>query len=356
MMQATTPSPAAPALGGRDHLYSLLIGQVVAQALSVAARLGLADLLAAGPRSIEALAQSTGTDPGALLRLVRSLAGVGVVREVAPCRFALTDLGDCLRDDRPDSARPPALLFGEVYRRGIDGLLESVRSGEASFHLAAGQPFFDYLSANPEIGALFDRNMATRHRARAAAIIDAYDFSGIARLVDVGGGTGGTVRAVMTAYPTARGVVFDLPAVVERATATTDPDDDVRPEFTGGSFFDALPAGADRYLLSSILHDWNDERAGAILATVRRAIAPEGRVLIVEAILPPGDAPSPARWLDLLMLVLNGGKERTEAHFRQLLAAAGFAVTRIIPTSIGDSIIEARPIDVATDRARPGSI
>ncbi len=328
----------------RQALTRLLMGQVVAQAIAVAADLAVADLLVDGPRGGKDLAAATGTDPLALARLLRALAGVGVFAEVEPGRFGLTPPADCLREDRPDSGRPAAILYGEEYRRALDGLLWSVRTGAPAFDQIHGLPFFAYLGQRPEVGARFDRNMAGRHGARNAAVAAAYDFSSIARLVEVGGGEGQLLRAVLGAYAGPRGVLFDLPAVIERARRQAGPVGGDRLDFDAGDMFEGVTAGADGYLLASVLHDWDDERALAILRNVRRAIAPGGRLLLVEEVLPGGTEPSPARLLDLLMLVLPGGRERTIDEFRGLLAGAGFALTGVVPTGAGASVIEARPI------------
>jgi hypothetical protein len=304
-MTNAPPDRSDPPESPRAVLGRLLMGQVITQALHAAARLGIADLLADGPRPVEDLATATGADPGALGRLLRALAGIGAFAEPEPGRFALTPLGEALRDDRPDSARPAAIIYGEEYRRALDGLLDSVRSGEPAFERVTGRSFFDHLAQHPEVGARFDRNMSGRHAARNAAVAAAYDFSGIARLVDVGGGEGALLRAVLAAHPGPRGILADRPEVLERARLGAADD---RLEFVAVDFFQAVPAGADGYILASILHDWDDERAVAILRVVRRAIAPGGRLLLVEEVLPPGDEPSPARWLDLMMLVLTGGR------------------------------------------------
>ena len=328
----------------RAELTRLLMAQVVSQAIYVAAKLGIADLLAAGPRPVDDLAAATQTHAGSLARVLRALAGVGIFAEVRPGCYGLTPLADCLRDDRPDSARPSAILYGEEYRWAIDDLLWSVRTGESAFEQAQEIPFFAYLERHPEVGARFDRNMSGRFAARNGAVAAAYDFAPIATLVDLGGGEGGLLRAILTAHPAPRGVLFDRPPVIERVRdCPADPSLNGRLELAGGDFFEVVPPGADGYLLAAILHDWNDARATAILRTVRRAIAPGGRLLLVEEVLPPGNVPSPGKFLDLMMLVLVGGKERTAEEFRALLAGAGFALTGIVPTAAGPSVIEAVP-------------
>lgn len=328
----------------RATLTRMLMGQAVARALYVAARLGIADLLAGGPRPVDELAEAVGADAGALARLLRALAGSGVFAEVAPGRFGLTPLGDCLREDRPDSARPAAILYGEEYSWALDGLLKSVRTGAPAFEHVGGASFFAYLEQYPEVGARFDRNMSSRNAARNAAVSTTYDFEGITTLVDVGGGEGALLQAVLAEFPALQGILFDLPPVIERARRSSDQALHGRLELVAGDAFVSVPTGADAYLLAWVLHDWDDERALAILRGVRRVIPRGGRLLVVEEVLPPGDVPSPTRLLDLLMLTLVGGKERTEEEFRELLAAAGFALSRIIPTTVGVSVIEARPI------------
>lgn len=342
---SATPPTEPP----RTTLTRLLMGQVASQALYVAAKLGVADLLAGGPRPVDELAEAVGADAGALARLLRALAGFGIFAEVTPGSFGLTSLGDCLRDDRPDSARPAAILYGEEYRWGIDELMRSVRTGAPAFEHVGGAPFFAYLEHHSDVAARFDRNMSGRHEARNAAVVAAYDdFEVIATLVDVGGGEGALLLSILAAHPALRGVLFDLPPVIERVRRhAPDPALDGRLELAEGDAFAAVPAGADGYVLATVLHDWDDERALAILRAVRRAILPNGRLLLVEEVLPPGDAPSPARLLDLLMLALIGGQERTEEEFRTLLAAAGFTLARIVPTAVGTCVLEARPSNQA---------
>ncbi len=269
-MTTTGGSTIPPAEPPRATLTRLLMEQVAAQALYVAARLGVADLLTEGSRPVDELAGALRVDAGALARLLRALAGFEVFAEVAPGRFGLTPLGDCLRDDRPDSARPAAILYGEEYRWALDELMRSVRTGAPAFEHIGGAPFFEYLEQHPEVGLRFDRNMSGRHAARNAAVVAAYDFGTIATLVDVGGGEGALLRTVLTAYPALRGVLFDLPPVIERARQQApDPALDGRLELAAGDAFVAVPAGADGYLLAGVLHDWDDERALAILRAAR---------------------------------------------------------------------------------------
>ena len=343
-MTSRLEGAATPAEPPRRTLTRLLFGQVVAQAIYAAAKLAIADLLADGPRPVAELAAAAGADTDALARLLRALASIEIFAEVAPGRFGLTPIADCLRDDRPDSGRPSAILYGEEYRRALDGLLDSVRTGEPAFDRVHGVPFFAYLAQHPEVGARFDRNMTGHFAVRNAAVVAAYDFSSIATLVDIGGGEGGLLRAVLAAHPPMRGILFDVPEVIARARQRPiDQDVGARLSLVAGDFFVEVPAGADGYVLASILHDWNDERAVALLRTIRRAIAPGGRLLVVEEVLPPGNEPSLGKFLDLMMLVLLAGRERTAEEFRTLLATAGFELTRIIPTTAGSSMIEAVP-------------
>jgi len=321
----------APAVLGK-----LLGGYLLGQAVMVAAELGIADHLAAGSVPVAALAPAVGADPDALYRLLRALAGEGVFTEAAPRAFALTPLAEPLRTDHPRSVRARARLFRQEWVwRPWGHLLEAVREGGVAFERVYGVPFFAYLGAHPDAAAVFDAAMTggTGSRAGLAA---AYDFAPLGTVVDVGGGQGGLLAAVLRAHPHLRGVLFDQPQVVAgaapvlRAAGVAD-----RCEVVGGDFFAAVPAGGDAYLLSQILHDWDDARATALLRVLHQAARPGARVVAVERVLPPGDAPHPAKLGDLNMLVLAGGRERTEAEFGALFAGASFELTRIVPLPEG---------------------
>jgi hypothetical protein len=239
--------------------------------------------------------------------------------------------------------RDLVLLFGdETSWRAWEALPHTVRTGQAGFEHAYGETFFDYLSRRPDAAAMFDRAMASASSAVNGAVVEAYDFSRFATLIDVAGGVGSTLCAILEANPTLRGIVFDLPHVADRARAYIATRTlSARCTFEAGSFFEALPAGADLYFMKHILHDWGDEECLRILRNCRAAMRPGARLLVCERIVPPGNEPAPAKLIDLHMLATNhGGKERTEREYRDLLAATGFACERIIATRSAWSLVE----------------
>jgi SAM-dependent methyltransferase len=335
----------SPSPDPRSRLVRLLDGFLVTQLLRVAAELGVADVLAAGPRTGPEVAEAVGADPAALTRVLRGLASEEVLAEDDEGRFTLTRLGAALRDGVPGSWRSVVLLRGDLAYRAADGLLSAVRDGGSAFERVFGARFFDFLAADPPTEATFNAAMAGRSAREAADVVAAYDFGGLGTVVDVGGGSGVLLSAILRAAPGVEGVLVDRLAAVAAARDRFAADGlDGRVRCVSGDFFDAVPAGADAYLLSRILHDWGDADAARILAACRRAAGKGARLLVVEALLPERarDAPEVIR-MDLLMLVLVGAAERTAAQYRALLAGAGFSVTRIVPTPSpsGVSVIEA---------------
>jgi hypothetical protein len=315
------------------------------QAIYVAAKLGLAELLARGPRSPEDLATTTGTHAPSLYRLLRALAGLGIFAEEPDGRFALTPMASCLQDG-PESLRSLAIMRGEWQYAAWGQLLHSIRTGQTAFDTLHGMPLFEWLAQKPEAGRIFDAAMTGVHGRETAAMLDAYDFSGIRTLADIGGGNGSVIRAVLERYPEMTGILFDLPGVGERARAELATAGlTARCRIETGSFFDGVPAGADTYLLRHIIHDWDDERSVAILRVCRRAMGPASRLLVVEGVVPTGNEPSVSKRYDLSMMVMVGGKERTEVEYRTLFAAGGFRLTRIVPTRTWVAIIEGEPGD-----------
>jgi hypothetical protein len=312
------------------------------QMLYVAAKLGLADHLRHGTRTPEQLAQAVAADAQALRRLLRALASMGIFAEEADGSFALTPLAEHLRSDAPQSLRGVALLYGEEWLwRAYGQMLYSVLTGRPAFEHAHGQPLFDYLSDHPAAAAQFDEAMSGYSAQEAAAILAAYDFSPASRVVDVGGGQGGLLSAILRAHPHLSGVVFDRPTVVpgaRRRLAETGVG--ARSECVAGDFFAALPDGGDLYMLKSVLHDWGDEDAVRILRTCRRAMGERARLLVIERVVPEGNAPAEAKLFDINMLVVLGGKERTEGEYRSLFEAGGFRLTQIIATQSPLSLIE----------------
>jgi hypothetical protein len=337
----------APDQDARRALLRLVSGYRVSQVICVAAKLGIADLLRDGPRGSEELARATAAHAPSLYRVLRALAGIGVLEELDGRRFALAPLGVHLRSDVPGSVRSLATLFGQdPHWRAWGSLLHSVQTGERAFDRVYGQGLFEYLGQHPEAAALFNDTMIALTAEVAPAVAAAYDFSGVGTLVDVGGGRGHALVPILRANPTLRAVLFDLPHVVESARVLlADAGVGDRCDFVGGSFFESVPSGGDAYLLKHVIHDWDDERSLAILATCRRAMAASGRLLLVERDLPTDNRQAlPALLSDLSMMLQLGGGERTVEEYRSLLTAAGFVVTRVIPTPHGESVIEAVPV------------
>jgi hypothetical protein len=319
----------------------MITGCLVSQAICTAARLGVADRLAAGPRPVEELARECGADADALYRLLRALAAEGVFDEVEPRRFGLTAKGELMRSDVPGTQRPFAIMVGEFMYRALDEFPHSVRTGGAAFDKVFGKPIFEYLAEQPERGRVFDAAMGSIHGGETQPMIEAFDFSGVGTIVDVGGGNASTLLAVLRAAPRARGIVFDLPGVIDRTTRIIDEAGMAdRCAVEGGDFFARVPSGGDAYLLRHIIHDWDDDRSVAILSRCREAVAPGGRVLVVESVLPEGNVPHPGKWLDLIMLAIPGGRERTASEYERLFTRAGLTLARIVPTASPVSVIE----------------
>lgn len=326
-------------------LLRLVNGYQVTQALHVAATLGIADRLGDGPQSCEDLAVAAGADAPALYRLLRALAAVGVFREEPGRRFALTPLGAGLRADAPQPVGPWAVQVGQPYFWQTWGhLLHSVRTGENAFHALHGTGVWEYRARHPEAGVLFDAAMTALSRRVAGAVAGAYDFGPRRCVVDVGGGRGALLAAILTRHPHLRGVLFDQPLVIAGAGAVLQAAGVAeRCDVVGGDFFAAVPEGGDTYVLKSVLHDWEDEPATAILRACRRAIAPDGRLLLVERVLEPPNEGAPAKLSDLNMLVAPGGRERTEEEYAALLAGAGFRLTAVLPAGGVVQLIEGVP-------------
>jgi SAM-dependent methyltransferase len=328
---------------GLRTLRRLIAGWWVSKAVYVAAKLGIADLLAEGPRPVDELARATETHERSLYRVLRALASLGVFAETET-GFELTPMSDHLRSDSPRSVRGLAVLHGEPWHwRAWEDALRSVRTGAPAFDTAHGQDFFGYLREHADAAAVFDEAMSGISRSQHAAIVDAYDFSGVGHLVDVGGGHGTLLALILTAYPELTGTLFDLPEVVAGARRTVERAGVAdRCEVRGGDFFESVPSG-DAYLLAHVVHDWHDPQAGQILANCRRSIAPDGRIVLAEIVIPPGNEFSHGKLLDLEMLVCFTGRERTEAEYARLLDSSGFRLTRVVPTAAEDSAIEAVP-------------
>ena len=326
-------------------LLQMMTGYWVSQALHVAAKLGIADLLADGPVDCEDLAAATDTHAPSLQRVLRALASVGVFTEVSPGSFALTPLAELLRTETPGSMRALAIMYAEEQYRAWGELLHSVRTGEMAFDHQFGMGYFEYLAQHPEADRVFNEAMTGWTHQLVGAVVDTYDFSPFKTIVDVGGGYGALLAAILRSNPGTRGVLFEQPHVVasaeEQLVAAGVAD---RCTFVSGDFFAAVPTGGDAYVLSQILHDWDDERCVVILGQCRRAMPDHGKLLVVELVLPEGDEPFLGKWLDLHMLVLLGSRERTAAEYDTLFRAAGFKLARVVPTPPGPSVVEAVPV------------
>jgi len=322
------------------QLAEMLTAYWQSQALYAAARFNLADRLAEGPKTAEQLAPECGAHADSLYRLMRALTSLGVLEEDASGRFTLTDFGQPLRTGGPGSMHALALMTGDEHFRAWGELTHSIETGQPAFDKVIGQPIFDYLAENPDKAAVFDAAMSDIHGHETAAVLGAYDFSGIERLADLGGGNGSNLKAILEQYPEMEGVLFDLPHVVSRAQdAWGETEPGRRCEFVAGSFFETVPP-AEAYFLRHIIHDWDDERCQGILRLCAAALPPGGKVLVVEMVVPPPGEPSPVKLFDLVMLVIPGGRERTAEEFRQLYDRTEFDLARIVPTPGGVSVIE----------------
>jgi hypothetical protein len=327
------------------QLIQMAAASWVSATVYAAARLGIADHLAGGPKSAVELAAVTRTHAPSLHRLMRTLAGLGILTEREGQRFALTPLGEALRTGAAGSARATVMAFcGRAFWHSWEEMPYSLQTGSTGFEKANGLPLFDYLAQHPDEASYFSEAMVGFHGAEPPAVAAAYDFSGIKTIVDVGGATGNMLAAILSRHTGLRGVLFDRPHVVREAPALLGARGvEQRVTIEAGNFFETVPAGGDAYVLSHIIHDWNEEQCLTILGHCRRAIKPDGRVLIVETVLPTGDTPHQGKVQDMVMLVVPGGQERTEAEYSALLDKAGFRLTRVGPTESVVSIVEAFP-------------
>jgi len=324
------------------RLYNILIGSMKTQAIHVAAELGLADFLAAGQRDIAAIAQATHTHPPALFRLMRALCSLGLFSE-RDGNYSVTPLGEALRSDVPGSLRPFALLLGgDAWWRAWGALGQSVRTGQGAFDATHGRGYFEYLAGDPGERQRFHEFLASIAGMNAAAIVQAYSFAACRRIVDVGGGEGNLLARILDEVGTASGVLLDLPGIVPDPGSLA-AEVRGRLQIVAGDFFLEVPAGGDCYILQQVLHDWSDEKALEILARCRDAMPAGARLLIIDAVIEAGNQPSFNKFTDLHMMVLsNGGRERTLPELQELLARAGFSFDRVIPTPTAFSIIESR--------------
>jgi len=327
------------------QMYQLIWpGAMAAQTVYVAAKIGLADIITKGPKTAEELARETNTHPPTLRRFLRALNSLGIFSEDATGRFHHTPLSETLRSNVPDSVRAWAIMLGAPFIwKSWGELHETVITGRPAFERIFGLNLFDHLAKHPDDGAIFDAAMSSQSSG-LSDILSAYEFSKFDRIVDVGGGQGELLHGILAANPALRGILYDLPSVVTGATALRAGTIGPRCEIRAGNFFDSVPEGADAYVLKQIIHSWNDEDAIRILRNCRRAIRPDGTLIIIGDVLKTSDKPdSNVGLMDLMMLVLSPGRERTESEYATLLREAGFSLARVISRVTG-SIIEAHPV------------
>ncbi|MDA4104964.1 methyltransferase [Mycolicibacterium monacense] len=331
---------------GNIALLELATGAWTTAALYTAAKLGIADQLAAGPKHSNDVADRVGADHDGVHRLMRALASCGVLTQHADGSFTLTRVGDALRSDAEGSLRDMVLFIGHPIRWADWGNLEhSVRTGKTAFAELHGRPFFEYLETDPEFAAVFNNAMTASSGVTDEVALGAYDFSGFKLVVDVGGGHGSVLSTILRSAPQARGVLYDLPEVVADAGPTFEAAGVAdRASATGGSFMDSVPDGGDLYVMKNIIHDWSDDDAATILRNIRTAMAPGGKLLLIEMVLPERANAFIGLLLDLEMLVAAGGRERTRGEYANLLSRTGFRLTHVTGTVTPLSILEAEPV------------
>ncbi len=334
--QRLVPAPAA--------MMEMIVATWTSQAITVAAQLGVADALANGPLPIDELAARVGADADALRRLLRALIGKGIFRHRRDGRYELNSLAFTLRSDAPVSMTWAAQFYGSREQRERWTLLvDSVRTGNAVVPALRGKESFDYFAEQPELAELFNQTMTSISELTDASVVAGYDFSAYPTIVDVGGGHGPLLAAILAAAPASRGVLYDLPRVVASAPSLLRKHNVAdRVRIAEGSFFDSVPGGGDAYVLKNIMHDWPDEKAVRILRNVRAAAGRRATVLLVELVIPNHERDFPGKWADLEMLLNLASRERTAAEYRELLSQAGFRMTRVVQTASPLSVVEAR--------------
>jgi hypothetical protein len=327
-------------------MIELILGTWVSQAIQAAAQLHIADELAAGPLPLDTLARRVDADPDALHRLLRALISRGIFRQNRHGRYALNPLADTLRSDAPVSMAAAAGFYGSrQHREHWSMLVDSIRTGQPSIPRLRGKEFFDYLDDEPELARLFNGAMTSISELAIESVVEAYRFDGNSTIVDVGGGHGRLLAAILNAAPRACGVLYDLPQVVAGAPAVLERSGVAgRVRVDGGSFFEKVPSDGDLYVLKHIIHDWPDEQALEVLRNVRAAAGPDARILLVETVIPEHDRDFVGKWADLEMLLGGGGRERDADGYRDLLARSGFELTRIVPTASPFSLVEAKVV------------
>lgn len=345
MATTLSESSAIPAINPAQQLDQLTTAYQISACLYAAASLNLADRLASGPRGIEELASETKCNSDRLYRVLRALVSVGVFSELQPRTFALSPTAELLRSDVPNSHRGFVLFTASPFVMNVNShFLHSVQTGQPAVEHLHGKRAFECFSSMPEVAFAFHEAMTSISSFLAPAVLDAYSFDGIGTLMDVAGGHGYFICQLLERYPQIKGILLDLPSVMEGAKcAICERRMDHRCEPVAGNFFEDIPSGADAYFMQHILHDWDDEQCLKILANVKRALAgrKHGRLVVVDAVLPETSEPHPGKFLDLMMMVFPGGRERTEKEWHTLFRAAGFEIIKVVSTRAPESVIEA---------------
>lgn len=328
-----------------DALVQLLFSNWLVRLVYAAAELGIADLLKDGPKSIEDLAQGSNSNPQALYRVMRGLAAYGIFAEKADKHFELTSLAEYLRADHPRSLRSPAIFTGFVGYRSWGDIVYSVQTGKIGFDHLFGQEVFRYLSdpSNAQMAGHFNNTMIGLWSLVASSVATTYDFAQFNKIIDIGGNHGLLLASILHTYPSTQAILFDLPPVIERSQPHfAQMGFGERCQLVGGNFFESVPSG-DAYLLSNVIHDWDDEKSIAILSNCRKAINPGGKILLIEQVIESDNKPFLGKLMDIEMLVITGGRERSASEYSALFKAAGFELTNVIPTKGLASIIEGCP-------------
>jgi hypothetical protein len=327
-------------------MLQIISGFWISRGVYVIAKLGIPDLLKSGPKTAEELAVATKMHAPSLFRILRALASVGVLSSVDGGRFAQTAVSETLVTDAPGSLRWFAVSeLGQEHYPAWGNLMHSVKTGEIAFDNFFGVDIWKYFQQNPEDAAVFNDSMSSVTAATNEAIMSLYDFSNFGTVVDVGGGHGGLITSILKSSPKVKGILFDAPEVIEGARPKLEGAGLAeRCETVAGDFFKSVPPGGDAYVMKWIIHDWDDEKAITILRNCRSRMRANGRLILVDCVVPESNEPHFSKFIDLNMLVMTGGKERTAKEFEQLLGAAGFKLLRIIPTELPTSIVEAEPL------------
>src|SRR5215813_6614800 len=324
------------------QMLQIMSGFWISRCVYIVAKLGLADLIKDEPKTADELANATGSHGPSLFRVLRALAAVGVITQDDRQRFGATPLSDTLRSDVPGSIRAFAMTeLGEEHYPAWGELLYSVRTGGIAFDKAFGEPCWEFFRKNPENAQIFNDAMTAMTAQANQAIHAIYEFSGINRIVDVGGGHGGLITGILKKNPNMTGILFDSPQVIEGAKASVAASGVAdRLQLAGGDFFRSVPEGGDAIVMKWIVHDWNDEQSVTIMKNCHRALPENGKLILIEAVVPETSEPHFAKFIDLNMLVMTGGRERTEAEFSKLYEAAGFKLTRVVPSESPFSVME----------------